>query len=80
METPTTISSAPPAIPTLVEVNERGLFVRAYCPICDKSETSKVEYPGQPRDTVASVAKIRVHLQKRHRKNLGAEAESANKR
>lgn len=68
MQTTETRSAAPPVIPTLVEVNEDGIFLRAYCPICDKSETAKVEYPGQPRDSVASVSKIRAHLRKQHRK------------
>jgi hypothetical protein len=68
MPTAKNLSSAPPVIPTLVEVNQDGLYLRAYCPLCDKSEQAKVEYLGQPRQSVASVARIRAHLQKRHRR------------
>jgi len=57
-----------PMIPTLVEVNRDGLYLVAYCPVCDKSEKAKVEYAGQPRHNVASVVKIRQHLAKRHRR------------
>lgn len=63
------VSSVQPVIPTLVEVTKDGLYLVAYCPVCDKSEKAKVEYPGQSRHSVASVAKIRAHLQTRHRKS-----------
>lgn len=55
-------------IPTLLEVNRDGIYLVAYCPVCDKLEKAKVEYAGQPRHSVASVAKIRRHLQQRHRR------------
>ena len=59
-----------PVIPTLVEVNRDGLYLVAYCPVCDKSEKAKVAYAGQSRESVDSVIKIRAHLQRRHRTGL----------
>ena len=59
-----------PVIPTLVEVNRDGLYLVAYCPVCDKSEKAKVAYAGQARESVDSVIKIRAHLQRRHRTGL----------
>lgn len=70
---PSPLSHAPPTIPTLVEVGKDGLYVVAYCPVCDKSERSKVAYAGQPRASVDSIARIRAHWQKKHRKQ-GARA------
>lgn len=67
MDATDAISTTPSVIPTLAEVNHDGLYLIAYCPFCEKSEKAKVAYPGQPRDNVASVAKIREHLEKRHR-------------
>jgi hypothetical protein len=58
---------SPSVIPTLAEVNPDGLYLIAYCPFCDKSEKAKVTYPGQPREDVACVGKIRAHMQSRHR-------------
>ncbi len=64
---PVNDAGTPPAIPTLAEVNQDGLYLIAYCPFCDKSEKARVAYPGQPRESVACVAKIRAHVQSRHR-------------
>jgi len=61
-----------PVIPTLLETGKDGLQVVAYCPVCDKSERSKVDYPGQPRSSVASVARIRAHWEKRHGRKVPA--------
>jgi len=59
-----------PPIPTLAELAHDGLYLVAYCPICDKSERAKIDYPGQPRNNIASVLKIRAHMQQRHRRKL----------
>ena len=68
LQTDDNVTTDLPVIPTLVEVNRDGIYLVAYCPVCDKSEKAKVEYAGQPRHSVASVAKIRRHLQQRHRR------------
>lgn len=61
------VPSQLPVIPTLAEMNRDGLYLVAYCPVCDKSEKAKVAHAGQPRESVDSVIKIRAHLQRRHR-------------
>jgi hypothetical protein len=69
-----------PVIPTLVETSKEGLYLVAYCPVCDKSEKSKVEFPGQPREAAASVLKIRAHWNQRHGRNPTARPKVASKR
>ena len=66
---PVNDAGTPPTIPTLAEARKDGLYLVAYCPFCDKSEKAKVAYPGQPRESVACVAKIRAHVQSRHHQN-----------
>ena len=63
----TSLPPPTPVIPTLVEVKPDGLYLVAYCPVCDKSEMAKVKYAGESRERVDSVIKIRAHLQRRHR-------------
>lgn len=61
-------SSAQSFIPTLLDIKHDGVYVIAFCPLCDSEEKSRIEYPGQPRHGAASVARIRAHLRLRHRK------------
>ena len=60
--------SAHSFIPTLLDTKPDGLYVSAFCPLCDKEEKSKVEVPGQPREGSTAVARIRAHLRQQHRK------------
>ena len=55
-------------IPTLLEQKPDGIYINAFCPLCDKAEKSKVERPGQARDDAPSVARIRAHVRERHGK------------
>jgi hypothetical protein len=62
------VSSGQTFIPTLLEQKPDGIYVNAFCPLCDKAEKSKVQHPGQTRDEAASVARIRAHIRERHGK------------
>ncbi len=60
----------PPAagheITTLVDHHRDGRFVVAFCPICDHVEEAKDGGQGRNETTSLSVAKIKVHIHKRH--------------
>jgi hypothetical protein len=62
---------SPPAlrheITTLVDHEREGRFVVAFCPICDHAEESEDGGGGREHAQYASVAKIEVHIRKRHR-------------
>lgn len=55
-------------IPTLLEQKPDGIYINAFCPLCDKAEKSKVERPDLARDDAVSVARIRAHIRERHGK------------
>lgn len=55
-------------IPTLLEQKPDGIYIHAFCPLCDVADKSKVQHTGQARDEAASVARIRAHLRERHGK------------
>ena len=58
---------SPLKIATLVDHKRDGRFVIAYCPICDHAEEAEDNGDGRERAQSASVARIEVHIYKRHR-------------
>lgn len=53
-------------IATLVDYQRDGRFVVAFCPICDHAEEAEDEGGGREHTASESIAKIRVHIFKRH--------------
>ena len=60
-------SSTSVKIATLVDHKREGLFVFAFCPICDHAEESRDEGTGRDGAKSSSIAKIQVHISKAHR-------------
>ena len=55
-------------VSTLVDQQRDGKFVVAFCPICDWTEqVATVDERSREQVKTASIAKIQVHIRKRHR-------------
>jgi hypothetical protein len=53
-------------IATLVDHQREGRFVVAFCPICDHAEEAEDDGGGREQTASESIAKIKVHIRKRH--------------
>jgi hypothetical protein len=59
-------------IPTLLQRRSDGIHAFAYCPFCDEMEQSLDAEYNQERALAASVAKIRKHMHRKHRRKADA--------
>ena len=59
---------SPDQIGTLVDQQRDGLFVVAFCPICDRTEQAPAaDEQSREYAAAASIAKIRIHIKNTHR-------------
>lgn len=58
-------------VATLVDQQQKTLFVVAFCPICDRTEkVAVVDDQSREHAKTASIAKIQNHIRKHHRPKL----------